>query len=277
MIDTLKLTGPWRCCQPLPAGRLIWTKKRVIRVWTDQTGTSVRSVECSLPKLLFGSNGHTLTSQEHIDAALRQLLQELTPFIEISMDAPPKASRVDLACDFAVDPTPIILGHAYTRIVGIRSAPARFGDGDGISWGSYRSRFCVRFYNKSRQMRVRGSVLRVEISLRREKLRQNLPYETWQQWEHCWECFRKILAEIPPLSLTPARNLVEAIASEPEIVRNRIIAKLSMTKSKRSIRRYGQLLETGAAFAGSAFSWSEFLCVRPLHHHLHPNGTTRTR
>jgi hypothetical protein len=48
----------------------------------------------------------------------------------------------------------------------VKKGATRFPDDEGLSWRGNRSHFGLKYYDKAREMRLLGSALRVEISLR---------------------------------------------------------------------------------------------------------------
>lgn len=260
MVDTLALLGPWPCRTRLPAGRAFWITPH-IRVRTDRTGDVILGLHCSLPNLLFGHNGQVLENQEALTTSLITLRSAVADYVELPKTEELRASRVDLAWNFNLDARPIILAHAYLRVPRIRAAATRHGDGDGISWRGKQSRYALKLYNKSREMRVPGNTLRAEITLRSPRLGEELPRNTWSQWRSCWGVFQRLMRSVPPVSgHERVRNWTEAVALEPPDIRNRVLSRMATHVSPRTLRRYAQQLESAAALLGTGpFCWRELL------------------
>jgi hypothetical protein len=232
-----------------------------IRVRTDGSGDAILWAEASLPRLIFGHNGRVLESQRQINEALNKLRDKLSIFALIPPVSQLQAGRVDIAWNFSVLPRPLIMAHGYLRVPGIRMGPTRFADDNGISWRGARSQIVLTMYDKSKQMHVPGSVLRVELSLRSHRLRERFAGTSWQSLDKLWEVFREILSGIVPIqTVRQARNWIEAVAPESPEIRGRILSRLEQ-KSERTRRRYAQGLEAAAARIGDPFSWGEFLPV----------------
>ena len=257
MLDTVRFNGPWPCRQ-LPPGQLFWLSD-VVTVRTDTAGTRVLWLECSLPRLLFGDNGHVLEHQAHLDSALRRLYSVVADYIDFPALEDLTPSRVDVAWNFDRPARPIILAHAGTSVPRIRSGPTQYPDGYGISWGRGRCSCSVKLYDKCREFRVPGSVLRAEITLRRNRLAEELPGAAWRNWDKVFRAFQRIMRSIRPISAPQrVKNLAAAVAAEPRHVQRRILSRLAGTRSARSIRRYARLFSSSAVPNGT-FSWRKEL------------------
>ena len=77
MLDTMTIRGSWPLRIALPGRRKVALTPGV-RVWADSSGNALETVECSLPKVLFGHNGKVLETQSQLDAALGKLHGILT-------------------------------------------------------------------------------------------------------------------------------------------------------------------------------------------------------
>jgi hypothetical protein len=232
-----------------------------IRVRTDGSGDGILLAEASLPRQLFGHNGRVLESQRQINEALNKLRDKLSIFALIPPVSQLQAGRVDIAWNFPLQARPLIMAHGYLRVPGIRKGPMRFPDDTGISWRGAGSQMVLTMYDKSKQMHVPGSVLRVELSLRSHRLRERFPGTDWQCFDKLWRVFRDVLTGVPRIqTVQQARNWIEAVGPESPEIRGRILSRLEQ-KSERTRRRYAQGLEAAAARIGDPFSWGEFLPV----------------
>ena len=232
-----------------------------IRVRTDGSGDGILWAEASLPRLLFGHNGRVLAEQTQINEALNKLRDELSNFALVPPVSQLQAGRVDIAWNFPLLARPLIMAHGYLRVPTIRRGPTRFPDDTGISWRGAGSQIVLTMYDKSKQMHVPGSVLRVELSLRNRRLRERFAGTSWQCLDKLWEVFREVLSGIAPIqTVRQARNWLEAVAPESPEVRGRILSRLEH-KSERTRRRNAQRLEVAAARIDRPFSWAEFLPI----------------
>jgi replication protein CRI len=260
MLDTVKITGPWQTHDRMPA-RCCLRVIRNIRVRTDGSGGNIVWAEASLPRLVFGHNGRVLADQTQINEALNKLRNELSNFALVPPVSQFQARRVDIAWNFPLVARPPIMAHGYLRVPTIRRGPTRFPDDTGISWRAAGSQMVLTMYDKSKQMHVPGSVLRVELSLRNHRLRERFAGTSWQSLDKLWEVFREVLSGIAPIqTVQQARNWLEAIAPESPEVRGRILSRLEH-KSERTRRRYAQRLEVAAARIDGRFCWAEFLPI----------------
>jgi hypothetical protein len=258
----------------MPAGYCMLVTSSRIRIRTDSSGENIVWAEASVPRLLFGHNGRVLEDQKQIDEALNKMQNELSIFAIVPPVSQLQAGRVDIAWNFPVLARPLIMAHGYLRVPTIRKGPTRFSDDTGISWRGARSQMVFTMYDKSKQMHVPGSVLRVELSLRNHRLRERFPDTSWQSFDRHWEVFREVLSGIAPIqAVHQAQNWLEAVALEPPEIRSRILSRLQ-NKSERTRRRYAQCLEVAAARIDHPFSWAEFLPVDapPSPVHVEPRG-----
>jgi len=258
MLDTMTIRMSWPLTRPLPAGRKV-TLRRGVKVWAGPTGESLEKAEFSMPTLLRGHNGYVLEDQDEIDSALEKGAATLAAISRPGSINDCQAWRVDIAWNFDFKAAPLILAHASLRLPQVRRGATVYDGGQGVSWRGARSRFVVRLYDKCRQMRVHGSVLRAEISLQGEQLKRRLPGRDWHNFDRLWQVFRIVLVAIPAIPRpTIARNWAEAVGKEPVEIRRRIMARLAH-KPPRTFRRYNQQVEAAAANLEQSFCWADLL------------------
>jgi hypothetical protein len=258
MLDTVTIRMSWPLTNPLPANRKV-TLRRGVKAWAAASGESLERAEFSLPTLLHGHNGYVLENQEQIDAALERGATALEGISRIGDIRDCHAWRADIAWNFDLEAGPLILAHGALRLPRIHRGGTLHDGGQGISWRGARSRFVVRLYDKCRQMRVPGSVLRAEVSLQGEQLARRLPGRAWHNFSRLWETFRDVLITIPAIQRpSVARNWPEAVGKEPLEIRRRIMARLAH-KPPRTFRRYNQHVEAAAANLEQNFCWADLL------------------
>jgi hypothetical protein len=220
----------------------------------------LRWAECSLPRVLFGHNGHLIESQAQLDTALERVRMILANDVEVDVIDEMELTQIDLVWNFPIPALPVILAHGGLRIPTIRGGPTRHPDDAGISWGRGRYACRVKFYDKCRESHASGSVLRVEVTLRRKRLRKEFGSDSWRNLPQCYRVFRRILLSIPPITIPAcSRTLAEAVAHQPKEVRENILARLAPTKSLRALRRYRQLFAAASLAPNEEFSWREIL------------------
>jgi len=260
MLDTLRVRGAWRLKTALPGRRKV-SLKPCVKVWGDSLERVLEMAECSLPKLLFGHNGRVLENQDQLDAALAKLREVLGTIADVPDISEWEPWRVDIAWNFDRPVRPLVLAHAALRVRGIQREGTLHPGYDGVSWRGAKSRFMVTFYDKARQMRVPGSVLRAEVSLRGEQLARRLHGGDWHDFSALWRTYRNIMASLPAIERTAeARGWQEAIGPEPPEVRQRILARLAH-KPSGTFRRYRRRIEAAAAQLPGTFSWADILPV----------------
>jgi hypothetical protein len=259
MLDTMTIRGSWPLRIALPGRRKVALTPGV-RVWTDSSGTTLEMVECSLPKVLFGHNGKVLETQSQLDAALGKLHGILTEAADMPDVAMWDPWRVDLAWNFDLPARSLVLAHAALRVPGIQSGGTLHAGCHGVSWRGAKSRFMVTLYDKARKMRVPGSVLRVEISLRGGQLARRLKGD-WRNFDDLYQAYRAIMGAIAPIPKpTTAANWPEAVGAEPLEIRQRILARLAH-KPSGTFRRYRRMTEAAGAKLPESFSWTNVLPV----------------
>ncbi|HEV2046912.1 MAG TPA: hypothetical protein VGQ95_09975 [Chthoniobacterales bacterium] len=248
-----------------------------LKVWADRFGEILEKAEFSLPKLLFGCNGRLLTNQGEIDAALALVSNRLSEIAVVPDLAAWNPRRVDMVWNFELPALPLIMAHTALRVPGILHGATLHNGDQGVSWRGSKSLKMITLYDKARQMRVPGSVLRAEVSLRGKQLLRYLPGETWRSFNPLYRVYRSTLATIPPIQ-TPAKaaTFPEAIGLESREVRGRILARLAH-KSSRTFRRYRQRVEAAAAQLERTFSWAEILPedAPPAAVHVMPRNRAR--
>ena len=259
MLDTITIKGMWRLRATLPGRRKLILIPGV-NGWADTSGTVLERAECSLPKLLHGHNGQVLENQKQLDEALTRMREALNRTAEVPEIAEWRVWRADIAWNYNLKAAPLVFAHAALRLPGIQRGATLYPDGEGVSWRGAKSRFMVTFYDKAKKMRVPGSILRVEISLKGEQLDRRLQGDWWN-FKDLYRTYRSIMASIPPIPMpTRAANWQDALGAETPETRQRILARLAH-KPKGTFRRYRRMVEAAAAKPPEGFSWGKILPV----------------
>lgn len=167
--------------------------------------------------------------------------------------------RLDLAWNFDLPAKPLIFAHAPLRVPGIQHGGTLFSDGHGVSWRGAKSGFMVTLYDKARQKRIQGSVLRAEISLRGHKLSSRLVGRDWRDFSALYRMYRGTMAGIDPIqNPDPVAGWAEAVGQEPQETRTRILARLAH-RPRGTFERYRRKTEAAAAQLPKMFSWASIL------------------
>jgi len=171
MLDTIKfamsvpLKTPGQCQIPLPSGKYF-------RCWIDPTHRFLTRVECSLPKLVYGHNGRLIGDQEELDHAIDQLRKEVAKVADVPDFGLWVPSRCDLVWQLGgMEAGKIIDVLAEFQFPRIQKPPMHVA-GQSVSWRGANSRFVVSAYDKARQFRIEGDVLRIEVRLCGHHLRE---------------------------------------------------------------------------------------------------------
>lgn len=227
-----------------------------VMVRCSALGECVETAECSLPRLLFGHNGHLITDQTQVDAALNRFSDLLKDIAEIPNVRACCPSRLDLAWNFDQPAKPLIHAHAPLRLPGIRRGATVFNEGEGLSWRNARSQLVIRLYDKARKMRVQGSsVLRAEVSFRSREIARRFEYGKWWNFDEAYRVYRGVLSTIPPIKLSGARGWQEALGLQPFEIRQQMLADLGH-KPQRTLRAWRQRVEAAATGRTEDFRWS---------------------
>lgn len=170
-------------------------------------GNRIRFVQAELPKMLFPTNGTLIDSQSQLDTALESVSRSCGQIANTDSEIF-NFRRVDLCLHFiADDPAAIIRAHRNCRYPRTNGERFRHYDASSASWDYSGRRFA--FYDKGRQLAsLRGerettsNILRVEIQLRREPLKQLLGggrFPELLDFDACYRVFRsELLAFSPP-------------------------------------------------------------------------------
>jgi hypothetical protein len=161
----------------------------------------VKYHRASLPRLSYGHNGRLIPNQAELDAAVG-LLQAKTEEIA----NPPRCSyyltRVDLVWQFRCDPAAFILAHRHARHARLRCDPTRY---ESRSMALEGSEMRISFYDKVlERFKRNGDVLRVEVQLRGDRLKEELgngARVTRLVFADCYAAFRRIMLGfcLPPI------------------------------------------------------------------------------
>ena len=178
-----------------------------------QTGLKIQDVfqktyvEASLPRLLFQTNKHLLTSQEHINKAFERadaLVSELNPFSE-SPFARASFSRIDLAWQIKGKAKDVIYSLMNFEYPGIRKAPVIYV-GETISWIS-KKKISLSIYDKEREQNKRrktpGDILRIELRLQGKKIGEHFNVKPLKEliFSDCYRVFREAVLKLNPKPL----------------------------------------------------------------------------
>ena len=273
MLDTVRFVGKWAVRRPFfPDRRVRLDIAPCVSVRADPWGNSLVWAECSLPRLLFGYNGRLIETQGQIDDALAKLHTKLATVADVPDVREWHCWRADMAWNLDKPASALILAHSCASVPGIHGAGTLWKGGQGVSWCGAKSRFVVTLYDKARKMRVPGSVLRAEVSLRGEHFRRHFQATEWSDFNALYAVYRRILAGIPTIDApAKAADWQEAVGAESRETRMRILARLAH-KSRTTYNNYQRRIEAAAAQLPSTFSWATILPPDspPPAVHVHP-------
>ena len=177
------------------------------------SGSTIEYVECSLPRLLHGTNGMLLRDQLEIDLAL-QKLDLLLDEVGDPLDNTRSFTRLDLVWQFRGDPGLFINAHRNCRHKNIRAEPLCYERGS-LTWAGSQIR--IRFYDKLRQMTKKpGDVIRVEVQLRgsllRERFGSGSPLMDLD-FDECYKVYRQVLLGFCPSPVAKVSKFAHLLAT----------------------------------------------------------------
>lgn len=184
MIDTvrLKVLGPWKS-GGVPSGWLVTEGAKVdsgsgrisnfraiceARTGFRITGNALEAtaVEVSLPRLLHGSNGALLKSEEEVREAFGKMGARMRSVIDLGADYQPALTRLDAAWNCEIDGgvRTVIRSVENARHANVRRATVVY-KGESIHWPGTNCR--IRIYDKGKEVLGRESnVVRFEAQFR---------------------------------------------------------------------------------------------------------------
>jgi hypothetical protein len=256
MLDTIKfemsapLKVPGQCPIPLPWGKYI-------RCWVDPTTRILTRVECSLPKLVYGHNGRLIVDQEELDRAMERLRKEVSKVAEVPDLDEWVPNRCDLVWQLggmeAGKIIDVLAGFQFPRI----QKPPMHVAGQSVAWRGANSRFVVSAYDKARQLRVDGDVLRIEVRLCGHHLRERLGQRDWRSFADLYAVYRKVIMKLPTLpKASTEHSMLTALTlcSGPELA-GRVV--MVITRNKETIRKYRREISRAHARLPSKLVWAE--------------------
>ena len=224
MVDTIKVWFTGTPHVDFPA-RKQGTLRYGIRFWHDGEGNC--TAEAELPKLLYGHNGHLLTSQADIEASvtrLREVLFQVVKFESWTLKV------VDLVWQFQTRPADVILAYQWIRFPGVRNDPSLHGCKE-IHWTGARSRWELKFYDKGK------GVLRVELRLAGAQLRKRIDDDAPLTFAELYQVFLADVRKLPTVQLPEARkhSLAEIVAGMPPEFQNQAVLAYQTNHTARAV------------------------------------------
>lgn len=224
MVDTIKFRFTGTPIADVPARRRFNLPGGHVRFWHD--GEGICKVEAELPKLLYGHNGHLLSSQVEIDASVARLREVLFQIVKFESW---QLVLIDLVWQFQTRTAEVILAHQWQRFPGVRSLPTIFCGGKAISWRG--AKLVLKFYQKA------DGVLRVELRLAGEQLRKRINNDAPLNFAELYQVFRAEVLKLSPVQLPEARkhSTAEIIAALPTEFQNGAILTYQQGRKARAV------------------------------------------
>ncbi len=193
--------------QGLPVETVIFTNTdtgmRLLGQGSLQAGV-VNTVEVSLPRLLFGTNGRVISDQRQLDESICLLRKEASAILgEDASLTEDHLTRVDLVWQFRRDPAEMVEDLRKSRHPQIKKGN-RVYEGESVNFPG-KERF-LRVYDKTREQKGRrGDVTRVELQLRGKALQAALGNGDQKvmigdlNWFRCYHAYREFLMKFEPI------------------------------------------------------------------------------
>ena len=255
MLDTIKfeleapLLVPGQCQIPLPLGRYI-------RCWVDLTKRYLTRVESSLPKLVFGHNGRLIATQGELTGALGQLGAAVAKVAEVPDIGDWTPSRCDLVWQLGgLNAGKVIDVLSGFQFPGIQK-PAMHVAGQSSTWRGGKSRFVVSAYDKAKQLRVEGDVLRIETRLCGRVLRHHLGGRDWQNFADLYSVYREVVLSLPevPKANTEHSLLTALTVGYGVDAAERVL--MMIHRNTETIRKYRRKIRIAAASLPNTINWA---------------------
>ena len=261
MLDTTKfelqapLLVPGQCQIPFP----LW---KTVRCWVDPTKRYLTRVECSLPKLVFGHNGRLIATQGELTGALGHLRAAVGKVA----DVPDIGDWVPSRCDLVWQLGGLNAGKVIDVLSGFQfpgiQKPAMHVAGQSSIWRGGHSRFVVSAYDKAKQLRVEGDVLRIETRLCGRVLRGRLGGRDWQNFADLYSVYREVVLSLPEV---PKANTEHSLLTALTVgcgvdAAERVL--MMIHRNTETIRKYRREIRIAAASLPSTLNWARSMDVR---------------
>lgn len=204
---------------------------------------TVESVEASLARVLHGQNGKLIKDAKELAAALAAVELIVSKIAGPAL-SPTEYTRVDLVWQFRGHIAAYVTAFRHCRHPFIRKAAVVYSDA-ALCFPGKRCR--ITFYDKTREQTGKpGSVVRVEVSLRWNKLRALLgnghPVASLC-FRDAYRAFRSVLCKFHPRRVPKLSTLAEVLAfGEQKGIA--LFDYWSATKHPRTVRRVRKELGT---------------------------------
>lgn len=178
----------------------------------------VRSIQASLSRVHFGSNGILIKTPEQLAAAQCSVLREAQGLLDPFQASDLKVTRIDLALNLCYAPSMLMLLHRHARHPSVRRPTRDYYSSQGSTlWG--RGDECqFKFYDKEAEVAKHSGrkpvgesqSTRVEVSLRRRQLLNRLcvpdplRFDQLEFWS-LYRCWRTFLCEFESVSAEPIK------------------------------------------------------------------------
>lgn len=259
MVDTIAISPCWPLRYPLSHG----TRNGPVQFKICSATNQLVWVQSSLPRLHFGTNTRTITSQSELDAAYGCLWSWLNQIAVVpSVEDWPMPSRLDLVAQwdspqtFGVPVNALLLAHAGLCVPGIQEPAVRRRN--SVTWKGCE--LVIMLYGKSRKHRLQQDILRAEVRFLRGQLCRRFQDRDWRQLTVQWDAYRAAMLSIPKICKPRlGGGVIEAVGrAVPVALHETFLAELSH-KNPRTLRDYRRRMCIAAAGLPSNFSWAENL------------------
>jgi hypothetical protein len=173
---------------------------------------TLRIVEVSLPRLLFGHNGKLLSWQSDINAALLKADSLLDRF-SLALHSGRVFKRVDLVWQFQGNSVDFVAAHSHCRHPMMHDTPIEYGD-TGLEWRG--SKLKIKMYDKLLEQTKRpGNVIRLEVELRGKRMKSllaNGAQVTSLNFGTCYLTYRSIVQKFSTKLVPKITDTIDLLA-----------------------------------------------------------------
>lgn len=181
-----------------PSGATLWL-----------AGEIISSVQVSLPRLVFGTNGCLITDEMQLQGARAKLWDLVGEIAHLSEAAPAELTRLDLVLHLPTPPARLLPVLRFATSPYIRRKTHVYNSTSVVYPGSMLR---VTAYDKAAEMKLGpGHLTRLEVSLRKSRsIQRHLGHRDFNnlRFDECYAAYREIVLafDLPP---EPAKKYSE--------------------------------------------------------------------
>lgn len=194
--------------------RTFKAKHRLFRIHIEGVGDRISLVNVALPRMIHANNAVLIQGQEQVDEALGNLNNIIDEIADTSSSLL-YFTRVDLVWQFQHSPAALIRAHRHCVFPRCQVNKREYSE-RSASW-DYCDKRIIMYDKRLKDRRAPGNVVRVEVQLHKEPLKQYLAgdadYVTELNFARCYQAYRTLMITFAPSQpVTTPQNKYEAFA-----------------------------------------------------------------